>query len=237
MNTIPSKTSRRLAGHLFSRPSISIPSSPCAFLRASPHLHLQTSNRHTSSTSTPSQPQPQKTYYTLFPQTLPSGPPPTGPFTINLRLLRLEFLKRQQSTHPDLFPPSQRKSAELASSQLNKAYTTLCSPLLRAEYLLTLRGYKDPSEDETGKINDSELLMEVLEANEVLENAKCEEELVELKGRNEERVRECIERIERLFRDDKLEEVRGEVVRLRYWVNVAEGLRHWEPGKGVSLHH
>ncbi|KAK6505479.1 hypothetical protein TWF481_007377 [Arthrobotrys musiformis] len=192
---------------------------------------LQTSSiRHSSSS-------PPKSYYTLFPQTLPAGPPPNGPFTINLRTLRSEFLKLQQSTHPDLFPPQQRKIAETASAQLNKAYTTLCSPLLRAEYLLTLRGYQDPAEDETHKLSDHELLMDVLDANEILETATREEELVELREKNEERIRECIERLEGFFKEDRLDEVRGEVVRLKYWVNVAEGLKHWEPGKGVSLQH
>lgn len=79
--------------------------------------------------------------------------------------------------------------------------------------------------------------MEVLEANEVLENAEREEELVELKEKNEERIGECIGRLEELFGEDRLEEVRKEVARLKYWVNVAEGLKHWEPGKGVTLQH
>ncbi|EGX49703.1 hypothetical protein AOL_s00078g192 [Orbilia oligospora ATCC 24927] len=210
------------------------PFSQLPYRRLTPSLY--TPIRHSSSSTTTTTKTP-KTFYTLFPTTLPTGPPPTGPFTINLRALRAEFLKLQQSTHPDLFPPSLRKSAETASAQLNKAYTTLCSPLLRAEYLLTLRGYTDPSSDETHQITDHELLMEVLEANEVLENAREEGELVELRERNEERIEECIGRLEELFKADRLDEVRVEVVKLKYWVNVAEGLKHWEPGKGVSLQH
>ncbi|KAK6342776.1 hypothetical protein TWF718_008163 [Orbilia javanica] len=229
---------RLLAGRV--RGSLSCSSSLSSSLSSS-YLRILPSppiRHHTSSSSsTPNPPQKLKTYYTLFAATLPSGPPPKGPFTINLRDLRTEFLKLQQSTHPDLFPPPLRKSAETASAQLNKAYTTLCSPLLRAEYLLTLRGYTDPSDDETHKVEDHELLMEVLEANEVLESAAAEEELVELRGVNDERIKGCIERLEELFRLDRLDEVRSEVVRLKYWVNVAEGLKHWEPGKGVTLQH
>ncbi|KAK6330323.1 hypothetical protein TWF730_004816 [Orbilia blumenaviensis] len=205
---------------------------------------LPPTNRHysTSSQSSPETPPPGKknkpTYYTLFPLTLPLGPPPSGPFTIPLRPLRSEFLKLQQSTHPDLFPPSQRKLYETASAQLNKAYTTLSSPLLRAEYLLSIKGHLPPSDDEGGKVADAELLLEVLDANELLETAVDEKELEPLKRRNEERIEGCVGRLEELFKDDaKLEEVRAEVVRLRYWVNLAEALRHWEPGKGVSLQH
>ncbi|KAK6504103.1 hypothetical protein TWF506_002315 [Arthrobotrys conoides] len=220
---------RLLAGRVIraSTLSSSISSSTSS---SKPLLRLHNTH-HYSTTKTP------KTFYTLFPTTLPQGPPPTGPFTINLRSLRAEFLKLQQTTHPDLFPPHHRKSAETASAQLNKAYTTLCSPLLRAEYLLTLRGYTDPSSDETHKISDHELLMEVLEANEVLEMAGDEGELVELKVKNDKRIKECIGRLEELFEQDRLDEVRVEVVKLKYWVNVAEGLKHWEPGKGVSLQH
>ncbi|EPS40957.1 hypothetical protein H072_5116 [Dactylellina haptotyla CBS 200.50] len=189
-----------------------------------------------STTITPS-PLPQKTYYTLFPATLSAGPPPLGPFEIDTRQLRSEFLKRQQSTHPDLFPPSERKKAETASAQLNKAYTTLLDPLKRAEYLLTLRGYIDPSSDETQKLEDHELIMQVLEANEVLEAAEKEEDLEELKGVNTKRVEESVKLIGELFERDELERVRVEVMRLRYWTNVGEGLRHWEPGRGVVLQH
>ncbi|KAK6541099.1 hypothetical protein TWF694_008474 [Orbilia ellipsospora] len=199
----------------------------------------QSSSQPNTANPNPNAPKaaPSSTYYTLFPQTLPDGPPPTGPFHIDPRSLRSEFLKRQQSTHPDLFPPSQRKSAELASSQLNKAYTTLLSPLLRAEYILTLRGYIDPSTDETSRLEDKELLMEILEANETLESARSEEELEGLKEVSRERVEEGVKVIGEAFGRDELEVVKGEVVRLRYWMNVGESLRHWEPGKGVVLQH
>ncbi|KAF3919768.1 hypothetical protein ABW20_dc0108458 [Dactylellina cionopaga] len=193
------------------------------------------------SSATSAQPEPQsrplKTYYTLFPQTLASGPPPSGPFHIDTRALRTEFLKRQQSTHPDLFPPSSRKQAETASAHLNRAYSALLSPLTRAEYLLTLRGYIDPSSDETSKVEDVELITDVMEANEILESARSEEDLVELREVNEGRIVESIERIAEAFRRDELEIVKGEVVRLRYWSNVAESLRHWEVGKPVVLQH
>ncbi|KAK3366863.1 hypothetical protein B0T24DRAFT_369980 [Lasiosphaeria ovina] len=41
------------------------------------------------------------TYYALFPETLPAGPPPSGPFHIDVRALRREFLRLQAAAHPD----------------------------------------------------------------------------------------------------------------------------------------
>ncbi|AEO54472.1 hypothetical protein MYCTH_2297084 [Thermothelomyces thermophilus ATCC 42464] len=55
----------------------------------------------TTPSSTPSQPSSIPTYYALFPETLPDGPPPKGKFAIDLRALRNEFLRLQAASHPD----------------------------------------------------------------------------------------------------------------------------------------
>lgn len=107
-------------------------------------------------------------YYTLFPQTLPGGPPrpqssipdastitsdtpsttssaeststPTPTFTLNPRELRKEFLALQSIYHPDKFPAGSvaHSRAYALSTLLNNAYKTLSDPLLRAQYLLQL---------------------------------------------------------------------------------------------------
>src|SRR4051794_22535820 len=76
-------------------------------------------------------------HYTLFPSTLPHGPPPHGPFSISLPALRKEFLQIQSLYHPDKHPNEPAHSKALALSALiNNAYKTLADPLLRAQYLL-----------------------------------------------------------------------------------------------------
>src|SRR6266498_938137 len=95
-----------------------------------------------SSTETPQRESlaPQ-THFDFFPQTLPSGPPPATPFQIDLPTLRREFLQLQAKTHPDKFPTGPPKAkAEALSARINEAYKTLTSPLLRAQYLLSLHG-------------------------------------------------------------------------------------------------
>ncbi|KAI9695611.1 MAG: hypothetical protein M1820_008536 [Bogoriella megaspora] len=198
--------------------------SPRRTFATSSHLHQDTSSSLPSSTP--------KTHYELFPTTLPKGPPPSGPFTIDTRALRKEFLSLQAKAHPDLHPPSSKSRAEATSAYINEAYKTLSSPLPRAQYLLALRGY-DVANDETAKVEDPELLMRVLEIREAVEEAGSEEEIEGLKKENEERIGESVDVLERCFREERMEDAVREAVKLRYWVNVRETLDAWEEGKEV----
>jgi molecular chaperone HscB len=99
-----------------------------------------------------------------------------------------------------------------------------------------LRGI-DVAEDETAKVEDPELLMEVLDTREEIENAKEEEELEEMKTINEERIERSEAVLDKAFKRDDLVAAKGEAVRLRYWVNIKESLDAWERGKPVVLVH
>ncbi|KAH7026329.1 HSCB C-terminal oligomerization domain-containing protein [Microdochium trichocladiopsis] len=184
-------------------------------------------------------PPPPSSHYDFFPQTLPQGPPPAGPFAIDQRALRREFLRLQAKAHPDLHPPHLKARAEATSARINEAYKTLSSPLLRAQYLLDTRlgPNAHPSSDEAAKVEDPELLMQVLEAREVIEDAEDESELVGLRAENDERVRESEASLGEFFAADDLESAKHECVRLRYWVNIGDTLHHWEKGKPVVLQH
>lgn len=196
-----------------------------------------TSPRHLSTPTTPRPARPRPpTHYDLFPHTLPAGPPPTGPFAINLRDLRAEFLQLQARAHPDRHAGASKPRAEAASALINDAYKTLQDPLLRAQYLLRLRGM-DVAEDETARVQDPGLLMEVLEVREGIEAAREVDEVEGLRVENERRVGESVRVLEGAFERDDLEGARGEAVRLRYWVNIGESLREWEGGRmgGVGV--
>jgi molecular chaperone HscB len=135
-----------------------------------------------------------------------------------------------------MHPQSDKKRAEALSSRINEAYKTLQNPLLRAQYLLSLRGI-ELAEDETAKVEDPELLMEVLDAREAIEEAEKEEDLVEMKEVNEARIRASEEVLEKCFAADDIEGAKGEAVRLRYWVNIRESIDGWEKGVPVVLQH
>lgn len=177
-----------------------------------------------------------QTHYDFFPETLSSGPPPAGDFTIDLKALRTEFLKLQAVAHPDRHPQHLKARAEATSARINEAYKTLQNPLLRAQYLLHLRGI-DVAGDETAKVDDPMLLMEVLETREEIEAAREEEELVELKAVNDERIEASEQILEKAFKENDLDKATKECIKLRYWVNIKESLDNWEKGRPIVLEH
>ncbi|RSL80738.1 hypothetical protein CEP51_006371 [Fusarium floridanum] len=183
-----------------------------------------------------SAPAPPTTHYHLFPETLPDGPPPAGHFPIDVRALRREFLRLQARAHPDMHPAQDKARAEAMSARINEAYKTLANPLLRAQYLLSLRGV-DVANDETLKVEEPGLLMLVLEAREEIEEAESEEDLAEPRAANDARIAQSEEVLERAFQHDDIEAAKHEAVRLRYWVNIKESLDNWERGKHIVLQH
>ncbi|KIH89720.1 Co-chaperone Hsc20 [Sporothrix brasiliensis 5110] len=56
-----------------------------------------------ASSSSPSAASPSTppSFYALFPKTFPRGAPPAGPFAVDVRALRTEFLRLQAAAHPD----------------------------------------------------------------------------------------------------------------------------------------
>jgi len=122
------------------------------------------------------------------------------------------------------------------SARINEAYKTLENPLLRAQYLLSLRGI-DVAEDESVKVEDPELLMEVLEAREDIEAAESDDEIRAMKKVNNQRIEESVRVLEDAFMRDDMDSAKLEAVKLRYWINIKQSLDDWEPGKPVVLIH
>ncbi|KAB8079357.1 HSCB C-terminal oligomerization domain-containing protein [Aspergillus leporis] len=176
-------------------------------------------------------------HYTIFPKTLPAGPPPKSPFDISVGDLRREFLQLQNIIHPDKYPQGPTKQrAEALSARINEAYRTLSDPLSRAQYLLLeMHGIDVTAEDgATHHALDPETLMEVMEVQETIEEVGAEpgaeSTIAELKKQNEERVVECLQKLANAFNTGDVESARKECVRLRFWYNIAQGLKEWEPG-------
>ena len=177
-----------------------------------------------------------QTHYEYFPNTIPSGPPPQGPFVIDVRELRKEFLQLQAKAHPDRHQGENKARAEGASARINEAYKTLQNPLLRAQYLLALKGVQ-VAEDETARVDDPDLLMEVLEMRETIEAAEEEEELKPLEKINNLKIAESEKLLEEAFKADDIASAKEEAIKLRYWINIKESLDAWEKGKPVILVH
>lgn len=93
------------------------------------------------------------------------------------------------------------------------------------------------AEDETAKVEDPELLMEVLDARERIEEAQSEEDLVDMKKENDARIEDSVKTLEDAFANDNMDAAKAEAVRLRYWINIGDSLHAWEKGKPVVLQH
>ncbi|KAJ6134268.1 hypothetical protein N7523_000590 [Penicillium sp. IBT 18751x] len=176
-------------------------------------------------------------YYTIFPQTIPAGPPPASPFSISVSDLRREFLQLQNKIHPDKYPPGEMKQhAEALSARINEAYRTLADPLQRAQYLLReWHGIDVTAEDAATKhALDPETLMEVMEVQETIEEVGATPdgaaEINALKVENDGRIGVCVGALAGSFDKGDIEAARKECIRLRFWYSVGEGLREWEPG-------
>lgn len=86
--------------------------------------------------------------------------------------------------HPDRLPSGSGKQEDWAktwSAIVNEAYKTLNNDRLRGEYLLAKRGVEIEEQD---KMEDPELLMEILEVRESLEEAQTEEEVAAIRDQN-----------------------------------------------------
>lgn len=204
--------------------------------------------RHASTTSSSSIPHAKTTsitgapdvttHYSIFPRTIPAGPPPASPFAISASDLRREFLQLQSTVHPDKYPSGEEKQhAEALSARINEAYRTLLEPLDRAQYLLReWHGIDVTAEDASTKhALDPETLMEVMEVQETIEEVgaepEAEAEIDALKKENDARIEKCVASLGDAFDRGDIESARKECIRLRFWYSVGEGLREWEPGR------
>ncbi|KAK9473325.1 uncharacterized protein V1510DRAFT_363491 [Dipodascopsis tothii] len=177
-------------------------------------------------------------YFNLFPGTFKDGPPPACPFDLNARQLRSEFLRLQAKTHPDLARTDEDKAKfEDASAKLNKAYSTLSQPLSRALYLLEEQGFGVQEDDSKRMTQDVELLAELYDVHEQVEEATTEEEIAQIKEENDERIADIQRDVSAAFDANDLDAAKLATIRLKYWVNVQNMLRDWEPGKPVVMIH
>ncbi|EED16101.1 DnaJ domain protein [Talaromyces stipitatus ATCC 10500] len=181
-------------------------------------------------------------HYTIFPNTLPQGPPPNSSFSFDTSALRREFLQLQNAFHPDKFPQGPEKQrSEALSSRINDAYRTLIDPLSRAQYLLSHFHGIDVLAEDSAQTHplDSETLMEVMDVQEAVEElssapvAEAEATVARLREENATRIEETVDKLHKAFDSGDIETAQRETVRLRFWYSLRDGLREWEHGHGA----
>lgn len=174
-----------------------------------------------------------KNFYQLFPKTFPKGKPQ---WTVDLRQLRQEYRKLQAVSHPD----AQGSTTNDDSSTLNKAYHTLRQPLTRSQYLLQTQAHIDLSKDQVASEitqQDPELLMTVLDIHEQLESITTEEDLHQISKENKQRMERVQELLDDCYANHDFETAARLTIELKYWVNLDNAIKEWEPGKPVHLTH
>ncbi len=108
-----------------------------------------------------------KSYFELF--GLPVG------FEVDGNRLADRYRDLQRAVHPDRYANATEQEKRLsmqAATRLNDALNTLKKPLLRAQYLLELKGV-DPSAN-AASITDGDFLMEQMELREELAGIKAQ---------------------------------------------------------------
>jgi molecular chaperone HscB len=96
-------------------------------------------------------------------------------YDVNLNAVQQQYMVLQKQVHPDRFANGSDLEKRLSMQQtswLNEAQATLKDPVLRAGYLLKLKGIDFSLENETTM--DAAFLMQQLEMRERLENIKNE---------------------------------------------------------------
>ena len=79
--------------------------------------------------------------------------------------------------------------------------------------------------------------MEVMEAQERIEDAQTQAEIEEIRVENAKRIEGTGDALGKAFERDDAAAATRECVRLRYWRSLGDGLNSWEPGKEVRLIH
>ncbi|KAI9063072.1 Co-chaperone Hsc20 [Trametes sanguinea] len=150
-----------------------------------------------------------------------------NPFVVDVPQLKKQFRAVQAIVHPDRWvsrPPEQQAIAAAMSSRINEALHRLSNPLRRAEYILAREGHGG---EETDKLDDMELLMEIMEAREGLANATSPEEVAEIRAENDAKIQETIQEIEQLAAAKDWPALRTAAVKLKYLQGIDSAAAAW----------
>jgi molecular chaperone HscB len=141
---------------------------------------------------------------------------------LDLDDLKKRFYERSRQWHPDRFTraePRERQQALDMTALLNDSFRTLRDPVARAEYFLRQNGI------EFSKDVPPELLEEVFELNMALEEVRggdvsARPQLESARERFSGMLQEIDDRLQRLFDEQELDEIRAVLNRRRYISNL-----------------
>jgi molecular chaperone HscB len=140
-------------------------------------------------------------------------------FNIDTKKIHSIYIEKQRKLHPDNFTEnSQKEAASNLSSKLNNAYKTINNPLLRAKTYLehTLDEIIDDSSIKT----PSELLLEAMDWQEMIEESSSKDEIDEV----QKYARNLFDKECNVFRNADKDELINSYIKMKYINRFIENL-------------
>ncbi|XP_047197139.1 iron-sulfur cluster co-chaperone protein HscB isoform X1 [Hippoglossus stenolepis] len=147
-------------------------------------------------------------------------------FTLDAHKLQRRYLQLQRALHPDNFGQKSVTEQEFSESQsalVNKAYTTLLKPLSRGLYMLELQGMRIEEGTDSGA--DTEFLLELMEINEAVDEARTPEEANQIGQDTKGKLADLTERIDAALREAELQTARALLAQMKYHANIEEKVK------------
>nr|CAD7459974.1 unnamed protein product [Timema tahoe] len=170
-------------------------------------------------------PEQSSTYFDII------GVAPT--YNVSLSELTSRYRMLQSSLHPDRFSNRSEEEkiiSEDYSALVNAAYSTLLHPMKRGLYMLQLRGVSL----EEGDIQTSPLLlMEVMERNEELVEARDEASVKRIAADNKQRLDQLAREAVKAFQAEDISTAQQILIKMKYYNSLDEKIKDTKQKKGI----
>lgn len=142
-------------------------------------------------------------------------------FDVDLAEVESVHRELQKTVHPDRFAggsEQQRRIAMQQTSLINQAFQTLRDPVLRAQYLLSLKGID--MQNETDTTMDAEFLMEQMEFREAIADVRDKADPLDLldtmRRESKQKIEHYMDEFARHFAADQLDAARETVRKMQF---------------------
>lgn len=142
-------------------------------------------------------------------------------YDVDLEKVQQHYMQLQKQVHPDRFANASDQEKRLSMQQtslINEAQATLKDPVLRATYLLSLKGEDINLENETTM--DADFLMQQLELREKIENIQAQSDPLQALDVLSEQVnasnREMQHGFTTAYEEDRLQDCREWIRKLQF---------------------
>lgn len=149
-----------------------------------------------------------------------------GTFSLDPQKLQRRYVQLQRALHPDNFSQKseeEQKYSEIQSALVNKAYRTLLKPLSRGLYMLELRGVRIEEGTDAGAPPD--FLMELMEINEALDQARTSAEADKIGRDTKAKLAELTDEIDATLHRGDLGAAKALLAQMKYYANIEEKVK------------